>query len=390
MKEANERVQPVLDQLVQGGTEVGLQVAAYLDGRLVVDAWAGMANPAAGRPVTGDTLFKAQSCTKGIVATCIHILADRGMLDYDMPIAHYWPEFATHGKERVTIRHALTHQAGIPQMPEQTTLEMMCDWDTMCTAIADLEPLWEPGTKTGYHALTFGWILGEVLRRVDGRSIARFVQEEICRPLGTEDIYIGTTEAVEPRVATPVTPSPPSNPTPLPPGLLLLRAIPALTNPAAKRHPDVQRALNRASIPSSGGFMTARALARHYAALAQGGELNGVHILTPELIRVASQLQTEAFDEVLGPVSYPAPVRKALGYWVGGQLTPANTYWGSLGLRNTTFGHTGMGGLVAFADPEQRFAFAFLKNFSAPMNAPLPHSAYMVAQAARAALGLTG
>ncbi len=141
MKNANEQLKGVLDQLVQDGPEIGLQVAAYLNGNLVVDTCAGMADPFVGRPVTSDTLFMAASCTKGIVATCIHILADRGALDYDMPISRCWPEFAAHGKERVTVRHALTHQAGIPQLPEMTSPMMLCNWDAMCAAIADLEEI---------------------------------------------------------------------------------------------------------------------------------------------------------------------------------------------------------------------------------------------------------
>jgi CubicO group peptidase (beta-lactamase class C family) len=386
MENANEQVQDVLNRLVQDGPEVGLQVAAYLNGKLVIDAWAGVAHPSTGRPVTADSLFVAASCTKGIVTTCIHMLADRGALDYDRPICHYWPEFAARGKEKVTVRHALTHQAGIPQMPEMTSPLIMCDWDAMCAAIADLEPLWDPGTKTGYHALTFGWILGEVLRRVDGRPIAQFVQEEICRPLGMDDIYIGITDAVEHRVAPPIIPPPPPDAPPWPPGLLFLKAIPPsiLALP-----PDVLRAVNRASIPASHGFMTARALARHYAALAQGGELDGVRLVTRERITIATELQTEAFDEVLHQIPYPRPIRKALGFWLGGARTPAHTYWGAMGLKATSFGHPGMGGMIAFADPEQRFSFAFLKNFWTPMGAALPDPAYVVAQTVRNALGLT-
>jgi CubicO group peptidase (beta-lactamase class C family) len=196
-----ERVQTLIDQLVDSGDEVGLQVAAYVDGELVVDAWAGVADEATGRTVDGDTLFTTWSTTKGFVATCLHILADQGRVAYDTPIAHYWPEFAAHGKESTTVRHALTHMTGIPQMPDGVTPELMTDWDAMCAAIAGHAPLWSPGSKPGYHAWTFGWIIGEIIRRVDGRPVAQFAQEELCRPLGITDFYLGIPDAVEARVA---------------------------------------------------------------------------------------------------------------------------------------------------------------------------------------------
>ncbi|MHB8574882.1 MAG: serine hydrolase domain-containing protein [Dehalococcoidia bacterium] len=183
MPDVNQQVHTVLEGLIADGLELGAQVAAYLDGELVVDTWAGLADKESGRAVDGDSLFTVFSTTKGPTATCIHVLAERGLLKYDAPIARYWPEFAAHGKEEATVRDALTHRAGVPQLPADITPAMMCDWEGMCRLIAESEPLWEPGTKTGYHAYTFGWILGEMLRRIDGRPIAEFLQQEICRPL---------------------------------------------------------------------------------------------------------------------------------------------------------------------------------------------------------------
>src|SRR4051794_17441785 len=198
---AQAAVQAAIDRLVAEDQEQGLQVAAYLDGELIVDAWSGVADPATGRPVDGDTLFVVFSTTKGITATVIHLLAERGQLDYDRPVALYWPEFAANGKGGITVRHALTHSAGIPQMPDGMQPADMCDWDGICRSIAALTPIWEPGTRTGYHALTYGWILGEVARRVDGRPIARIVREDICAPLGIADLYFGILDDVVPRVA---------------------------------------------------------------------------------------------------------------------------------------------------------------------------------------------
>ena len=156
MTDLNARVKEALEALIASGAESGLQVAAWHRGEQVVDAWAGLADAETGRPVDGDTLFTSFSCTKGVTATAIHLLVERGALAYDEPVAAHWPEFARRGKQGVTIRHALTHRAGTPQMPEGVTPALMADWEYMCGAIAALEPLWEPGARTGYHAYTFG------------------------------------------------------------------------------------------------------------------------------------------------------------------------------------------------------------------------------------------
>lgn len=185
MANANRLVQEYLLEMVETTDEVGLQVACYLKGELVVDAWAGLADEASGRAVDGETLFTVFSCTKGVTSTAVHLLAERGKLAYDASIGTYWPEFACNGKEGITVRDVMTHRAGLPHMPDGVTPELICDWDYMCGALAASSPIWEPGTKTGYHAYTFGWLLGEVVHRTDGRSFSRFVTEEICEPTGT-------------------------------------------------------------------------------------------------------------------------------------------------------------------------------------------------------------
>ena len=349
MADVQAAVQAVLDDLVSQEAERGMQVAAYFEGERVVDAWAGIADPETGRGVDGETLFTVFSSTKGVAATVIHLLAERGVLDYDDPIADYWPEFAANGKERITIRHALTHTAGIPHMPANVT---MCNWDEVCRGIAALTPIWEPGTQMGYHSLTFGWIIGETARRADGRPIEQIVAEDICQPLDITSLFFGIPDAVEPRVA------------PLEHGPTIASA-PSLWN-----RPEVRRAV----IPAGGGIMNARSLAQHYAALVGDG-VNGVRLLPPERVRVASALEVEGLDSEL-----KVSIRRGLGYMLGGPGMP-------MGDRVTAFGHRGYGGSVGFADPEYRFAFALTKNRLA-ISGPGTSTADKVANTIRTALDI--
>lgn len=337
MHKAQVRVQQLLDRLVNEGHECGLQVAVYKDGRLVVDAWAGLADLATRRPVDGRTLFPVYSTTKGVAATAIHLLVERGRLDYDMCVADCWPEFAARGKGQITLRQVLNHTSGIPQMPPGIGFAELCDWDAMCRAIADLEPLWAPGTNRVYHAMTFGWIVGEVARRVDGRPFQRIIREDICRPLGIEDLYVGIPDVVEPRVATLDAPGDP----PPPFEGISAQAIPAWLGPLdlVINRPDVRRAC----IPASNGIMSARAISRHYAALLPGG-VDGFELLPPHRVRLATQV-----PELCGPIGDTPPPPIALGYF---RMSPDNS----------CFGHGGYGGSMGFADPGHRLAFGFAKN----------------------------
>jgi CubicO group peptidase (beta-lactamase class C family) len=369
MADVQTRVQALLDRLVERDLERGLQVAAFLDGELIVDAWAGIADPATGRPVDGETLFTVWSAGKGVAATVLHLLAERGLLAYDAPIATYWPEFGTNAKQAITVRHALTHTAGIPQLPDGVSPTELLDWETMCRRIADLAPLWPPGTATGYHAMTYGWTVGELARRVDGRPFATIVQQEICAPLEIDALFFGIPDAVEPRVAT-LEEAPTVGQPAAPATELSTRVVPPWRHPAYAwaNRPEVRRAC----LPSSGAIMNARSLARHYAALA-GGQGNGKPLLSPERIQVASELAIEAMDRVLG-----VPVRRALGYHLGEPLS-------SMSKRSSAFGHAGAGGTIGFADPTYRFAFALTKNrmVNAP---PGEDAAYLVAREVRGAL----
>lgn len=370
---ASERVAAVLETLVRDTPEVGLQVAAYLDGELVVDAWAGLADPLTGAPVSGDTLFMLSSCAKGVASTCLHICTERHGLSYDMPIAEVWPEFAAHGKQAATLRHALCHQAGVPQTPPGYTPGWLADWDRMIAAIADLRPLFAPGTQTAYHSTTFGFILGEILRRVDGRPISTFLREELAEPLRL-DAYFGVPDREMHRLARLVDapPAPPEH---------VARMI---GEPAGC---EVARVFNRrellqAPIPGSGGVFSARGLARHYAMLAGFGELEGVRCLAPSSLREATAEESREVDSL-----YRVRIRRGLGYRLGRDAGP--------GASATAFGHVGGGGSFGYADPERRLAVAFAKNYfvyrtaiATPGRPSPPSAGERVARAVGEALGI--
>src|SRR5829696_5862815 len=202
MNYIQQRVQEAIDRLVDSGAERGLQVTVYRHGEPVVDAVAGVADPATGRPVTSETPFFSYSIGKGVAATVVHVLAERGVLDYDTRIVELWPEFGAHGKESTTVRQALSQSAGVPGLPPGLTVEDLYDWEKMCAIIADSEPWWEPGTRIGYHAITWGYIVGEIVRRATGKPISEALREEVAEPLGvTNELFFVVPAAEQRRVA---------------------------------------------------------------------------------------------------------------------------------------------------------------------------------------------
>jgi len=352
MHPAQERLQNILNNLVNEGRERGAQVAAYADGRLIVDVWAGVADARTGRPVDGDTLFPVFSTTKGIMATIIHRLVEGGALDYEMRIADAWPEFAANGKARITLRQALNHTAGIHLLPGAITAADLGDWDKVCALVADLAPQWPPGTQQEYHAVTFGWILGETARRVTGRPVVQLLRDEILIPLGVEDIFIGIPDKVESRVAVleeygcnEDRPLPDTN---------AWQSVPACMLPLYRWMNT--REAHLACSPASNGIMSARAIARHYAALLPEG-VDGVALLPPERVAAATVLQR---PDNSAPETDP-PMHVGLGYHLGEPGT-------AMGTGQTVFGHSGAGGSVGFADPEYRLAFAFTRNLLSDAN----------------------
>ncbi len=324
-----------------------------LDGKSVVDIWAGHADKAKTRPWTRDTIVNVYSATKGVAATCLNRLVDQGRVDLDAPVARYWPEFAQAGKERVLVRWLLSHRAGLPAVRKTLPAGALLDWAVMTAALAEQEPWWEPGTRHGYHALTFGYLIGEVIRRVDGRSPGAYCREEIAGPLGI-DFHIGLDARDDARCAEVIAAPPPAPGQPNPfaaidPESMSAKAV--NNPPGAMRLSAVNsRAWRGAEVPAANGHTNARALARFYGALARGGELDGVRILSPAQIERCLIEQSSGIDAVAN-----VPMRFGLGY----RLTqPAALY----GPNPRTFGHTGAGGSLGFADPDAKVGFAYTMN----------------------------
>jgi CubicO group peptidase (beta-lactamase class C family) len=351
MDKLQQQVQQAVDQLVESGTEQGVQVAVYRNGRQVVDAVAGVADPASGRPVDAGTVFYNFSIVKGATATIAHVLAERGLFGYDTPVAALWPEFAAHGKQAVTVRQVLDHTAGVPGIPLDTTVEDLGDWDKMCTAIADAELWWEPGTKVGYHAYTFGYIVGELARRATGKPISQLLREEVAGPLGVADeLWFGMSPSEHHRLAR-LEDEPGAAEmaaqmmASMPPDLPMFRSAPPELFPNAAFG---NRADTLAADIPAGGKTSARAIARMYAALL--GEVDGVRLIPSERLAKATAVSSSGMDEVFG-----MPTTWGLGYSIGGPGGDAQEV-------PTVFGVGGVGGSFACGDTASGIAWAVTKN----------------------------
>ena len=334
--------------------EVGAAVAVTLDGVSVVDLWAGHADAGRSRPWERDTIVVVSSTTKGTVAVCMHMLVDQGKVDLDAPVAEYWPEFAQAGKEGVLVRHLLGHTAGLPTL-RQFPFESVYDWEAMTSALAAEELFWEPGTEHGYHALTWGWLNGEVIRRASGRSVGAFFGEEVAAPLGV-DFFIGVPASEQRRIAE-VIPAPPPAECEFNVRAAVMadpESVAALTiGPIWELFPQINSTQFReAELPAANGHGNARALARVYGALARGGEVDGVRLLSGEAIERAIQPQPpfDRADLVLG-----LPAVRGLGF-----VRPQP----ELGdpRPSTTFGHPGLGGSSGWADPAAAIGFGYVAN----------------------------
>lgn len=376
---ANARVHAAIDRAIAQRGEIGVQVAAYLKGELVIDAWGGIADEASGRLVDGDTLFNVFSVTKAIPATAIHLQAERGLLKYEEPIATYWPEWGCNGKEQATVRDALTHCTGTPQMPKGVTPDTIGDWDFVVDGIARLPAIYPVGRTPAYMAGTYGWVLGEIVRRTDPkrRSFQAYVQEELCGPLGITDLWIGIPDGMESRIATLTDDA--SGP-PFPEDLPLAQAVPN----ALRLIPDIYNlpSVRRACIGATGGIFSARSEARFWALLANGGVLDGVRLLSAERIDAACVLRANNGPD---PVhfNHVMPITQG-GYWLHDTEIPL--ICPARGKRSISV--PGHGASLGWADPDTGLAVAFCHNYmSLPMRCE-DHPAFEIANVIREALGI--
>lgn len=342
--------------------EVGASVCVAVDGEPVVDLWGGVADPAAGRPWARDTIGVVWSCTKGATALCAHVLVSRGGLDLDARVTDYWPEFGQRGKDGITVRVLLSHQAGLAALREPLPEDGFTDWDLVVERLAAQEPLWPPGTRQGYHAFTFGHLAGELVRRVSGRSLGRFFRDEVAEPLGL-DFWIGLPAEHEPRVAPTIPADPPDPGDPVPEFFARAMAdptsIPALiaANSGGLLQPGAidRRVVHAAEIPAANGVANARALAGLYRPLTLGGAVDGVTVLDPATLAEASRVAAAtAVDAALG-----VPTRWGLGFMKPVANTSAED---SVLLSEDAFGHAGFGGSLGFADPVARLSFGYTMN----------------------------
>ncbi len=356
-----EAVRECFQKSFDDGVEIGAAACFTLDGQIVVDLWGGHYDRERTREWERDTLVNVYSTTKGMTAICAHQLVERGALDLEAPVAKYWPEFAAEGKEKIPVRWLLSHQAGLPALRRRLSSDDLLAWDPYVEALAREEPWWEPGTRHGYHAMTFGHLVGELIRRTSGSSVGAFFRENVAGPLGAE-FHIGLASDYDVRTSKLH-------------GSLVSREgakirlkgpfadflrdwqDPDTLTGAAFANPSVgeglvnTRAWRAAEVPAANGHGTARALARIYGALSRGGEIDGVRLLEPASIERAIEEQAFGPDPVLAGL----PMRFGLGFMLRQDYVP-------LSPNPRAFGHPGAGGSIGMADPDAKVGFGFTMN----------------------------
>ena len=360
-----ESVRTVFAERIAGKHEVGAAIAFSLEGELVVDLWGGHADAARTREWQRDTLVNTYSTTKGMTTICAHRLVEQGRLDLDAPVARYWPEFAQAGKGSIPVRWLLCHKAGLPAIRKPMPKGSLYDWNAMCEALAETEPWWEPGSKHGYSPVTFGHLVGEVIRRIDGRSVSRMFRDDVAEPLGA-DYHIGLPAEHHARVSDMIGNL-------VPPHREGEKGGPRFKGPLAQFMRDmsdpttmVGAAFNNpfipagaanspewrsAEIPAANGHGTARGLARIYGALACGGAVDGIRILEHETIERAREEQASGPDATLGGLA----IRYGLGFMLQSGSMPFSP-------SPRAFGHPGAGGSIGMADPDRRVGYGFTMN----------------------------
>ena len=364
----------IFEESIDSGFELGCAITLEVEGKVVLDLWGGHANLDKTEDWKEDTIVNVFSTTKGMASICLLQLVEKGLLDLDAPVSQYWPEFAANGKEAMPIRYLLCHKSGLCGVREPLDHGSFTNWELICSELAKQEPFWEPGSAHGYHALTFGHLVGEVVRRVSGKTIGQYFNDEIAKPLDL-DFWIGLPEDKFSRV-TDIQPNMP--------GLMqkimmpILSRIPrfaasnlvkmlldfqdpttvsgaAFNNPQMKMDPKNMEANSRewrlAEIPAANGHGTARSIAKLYGALAIGGSKDGVHVLNPETIELARQTESDGKDLVLGQIH----TRFGLGFMLGTEDV-------SMGPNKNSMGHGGAGGSLGFADIDNKISLGFTMN----------------------------
>jgi CubicO group peptidase (beta-lactamase class C family) len=339
-----EGVREAFARNLETGLEVGATFAVYRNGESLVDLWGGHADAAGTTPVDDKTLFTVWSTTKGVAAACVALLVDRGKLDYEVPVARYWPEFAAAGKDRITVGQMLSHQAGLVGAREPVTLEDFYEHDRLVGLLAAQEPFFAPG-KWGYHTLTYGSLADELIRRVDGRRIGRFFAEEFAEKLDL-DIYLGLPESKDHRQSEMIVPADIAACAFDAPNQATLEA--AMLNPMLEWSWPNRRDWRAAGLAGAGGSANGRSLARLYDFFANEGTAAGIPLISPETVRAASVERVAGVDQSSGMYG-----RYGAGFRI-------NT--GTMGSNPEAFGHAGLGGSVGFADPSRKIGVGYAMN----------------------------
>ncbi len=340
-----EQVRAVFSENFSERGDVGASVAVTLAGEWVVDLWGGHRDRAATLPWERDTLVNVYSTTKTMAALCLLLLADRGEVDLYAPVKRYWPEFAANGKSGVAVRHFLSHSAGLSGMDEPMQGKDVYDWEKMVTALARQAPWWEPGTASGYHALTQGYLIGEVVRRVTGQTLGNFFRQELAEPLGS-DFHIGTGPELDPRIGELIPPKAAAGDGAAPDSI----AARTFASPSIVARASRTRAWRAAEIPAANGHGNARSVVAAQTLAANLGWANGKRLLSEDGCRAIFDEQTFGKDLVLG-----MPVKFGMGYGITTELLPMGpnehiAYWG------------GWGGSTAVVDQDARLCVSYVMN----------------------------
>ena len=362
----------LFEKNIKSGFERGAAITVEIEGEKVIDLWGGIDSEEKNTTWQEDTIVNVFSTTKGIAAICLLQLIEKGLLDLDKPVADYWPEFAQNGKENIPVRYLFCHKSGLCGVREPLQPGAFSDWELICDELAKQEPLWEPGSAHGYHAITYGHLVGELLRRIDGRTIGTYFREEIAEPLDL-DFWIGLPDSEFHRVSDIY----PSKPSPLQFLFPLIAKLPRFLLPgptkflvdfgdtskpvgAAFNNPPISsnegmeantKKWRNAEIPAANGHATARSIAKLYGVLANGGSLDDFHLLSPDTIERGRETQSDGKDLVLGGMH----TRFGLGFMLGTENV-------SMGPNPNAFGHGGAGGSLGFSDPDNHISLGFVMN----------------------------